>query len=183
MWSRNALPVNAARDRPTLGVSGGVLLAGALVLAGCATAPPRPTGIPNGTVNDQSSTQDPGAIGPSLVTVAQRVLGAPYRFGGATEAGFDCSGLVFFAHRELGIPVARTARAQFETSRAVAREQLSLGDLVFFRLRDSVVDHVGIYAGDNRFIHAPRAGQSVRYDSLDLPYFATRFAGFGRLRP
>jgi murein DD-endopeptidase len=183
MRSRNALPVNEFVVRRKRSLRGGVLLVAALTLAGCATAPTKPDGDPRDIAGSQSSPVDAGSVGSSLVTVAQRVLGAPYRFGGATEAGFDCSGLVFFAHRELGIPVARTARAQFESSRAVTRDELSPGDLVFFRLRDSTVDHVGIYAGENRFIHAPRAGQSVRYDSLDLPYFATRFAGAGRLHP
>ncbi len=107
-------------------------------------------------------------------------MGAPYRYGGASPAGFDCSGLVFYTHRELGLTIARTARAQFESVTPVPRATLRLGDLVFFRFAAATVDHVGIYLGDERFVHAPRTGQAVRVDSLRDPAFAMRFVSAGR---
>jgi cell wall-associated NlpC family hydrolase len=152
----------------------------ACCFAGCATDPPERLPSPRTVVVPPASAEEPSAEGLEILRAAEAQIGVPYRFGGATEAGFDCSGLVFFVHQRLGRPVARTARAQFDTLRAVDRAELAPGDLVFFRLGAAAVDHVGIYAGGGRFVHAPRTGGSVRYDSLDDPYFVRGFAGARR---
>ena len=158
-------------------------LALALLVAGC--APFRP-GTPSGpAAGGQSSTspQDAGAL------IAQQALaqsGAPYRYGGADPAsGFDCSGLVSYAHSREGISVPRTAAAQFAAARKVDADSLQAGDLVFFRLvpGSHAVTHVGIYTGQGRFVHAPQTGRSVGEASLDDPYYRERFAGAGRLYP
>ncbi len=149
-------------------------------LAGCATEPPERLPPPRTVVAPSVTVQQPSAEGLAILRAAEAQLGVPYRFGGATEAGFDCSGLVFFIHQRLGRPVARTARAQFDTLRAIDRSELTPGDLVFFRLGSGAVDHVGIYAGDGRFVHAPRTGGAVRYDTLDDSYFVRGFAGARR---
>lgn len=187
MRIRNALqvePPDPSARRPAHPSRNGLLGVVLLVLAGCATAPERPAAPAPGTMPPARApaAAEPAASpqGRSVLSLAERMVGAPYRFGGATEAGFDCSGLVFYVHRELGLSIARTARAQFESARAVDPDELQVGDLVFFRLGAAIVDHVGIYAGARRFIHAPRTGQSVRYDSLDEPYFSRSFAGARR---
>lgn len=131
---------------------------------------------------DQSPSAPLGddAPGRVLLGLAERQIGAPYRFGGASPEGFDCSGLVRWIHGEAGITVPRTAAGQQLEARPVAADALRPGDLVFFRVGGRAVDHVGIYAGDGRFLHAPRRGRTVGYDRLDDPWWAGRHAGSGR---
>ena len=162
---------------------GVALLALTLLASGC--APFRP-GMPSGPVaSEQSPLSQPG-VGAVIAQQALAQLGAPYRYGGVDPArGFDCSGLVSYAHSREGIGVPRTAAAQFAAARKVDPDALSAGDLVFFRLvpGSREVTHVGIYTGQRRFVHAPQTGRSVGEASLDDPYYRERFAGAGRLYP
>lgn len=114
-----------------------------------------------------------------LLDVAMRYLGVRYRLGGHTPCGFDCSGLVYYVFRESGISVPRTATAQYTAGRRVSRDRLKPGDLVFFsrRLSRPVVQHVGIYAGDDRFIHAPSFGLRVSFASMNDRYWRARYMG------
>jgi len=116
-----------------------------------------------------------------LLRVARGMLAVPYRFGGTTLWGLDCSGFVqkTFAFLDLGLP--RTAREQFRKGAEVAKADLSAGDLVFFRTYASYPSHVGIYLGDNRFIHASAHDRKVTIDSLDTPYYVKRYLGAKRL--
>jgi len=161
--SRPSRPI-AARSLPLL-----ALLA---LLAACTPFQPGMPGGPTGA--------DPGR---AVLQAAESRIGAPYRYGGAGPDAFDCSGLVTYAHREVGIPVPRTAAQQFAAATPVARKDLRPGDLVFFRLDGREVSHVGIYAGDDRFVHAPQRGGHVRVASLDEEHFRRSFAGAGRLLP
>jgi cell wall-associated NlpC family hydrolase len=112
--------------------------------------------------------------------VASEMVGTPYRLGGETPRGFDCSGLVHYAYGQAGVSVPRLTREQYKGSRRVSLDQLQPGDLVFFRIRGGRLSHVGIYAGDGRFIHAPSRGKRVRYARLDNPYWRKRWVGAGR---
>jgi len=116
-----------------------------------------------------------------LLRVAQRMLDVPYRFGGTTLWGLDCSGFVqkAFAFLDLGLP--RTAREQFREGAKVAKADLSPGDLVFFRTYAKYPSHVGIYLGDNRFVHASSREKKVTVESLDTPYYVKRYIGAKRL--
>lgn len=114
--------------------------------------------------------------------VAQRYEGTPYLWGGATPAGFDCSGLVQFAYAEAGIPdLPRTVTMLQSITRPVTRTQLRKGDLLFFTLRNGRRPHVGIYLGDGQFIHARSRGKQVTRAELDTPYWRQRFTGAGRI--
>lgn len=120
-------------------------------------------------------------LGERLSQLARAQLGQPYRYGGDGPGGFDCSGLALYVHGQLGVGLPRTAIEQRQQSLPLDRSELQPGDLVFFTLgRRLLVDHVGIYVGEGRFIHAPRAGSPVRLSSLDDRYYAPRFAGGGR---
>ena len=116
----------------------------------------------------------------SVVNIARDMLGTPYRYGGSSPQGFDCSGLVSYAYRQAGIQVPRTSVGQYRDSLKVPLHNLQPGDLLFFRLQPPKVSHVGIYDRDGRFIHAPSSGKSVSYASLDNPYWREHLIGAGR---
>jgi cell wall-associated NlpC family hydrolase len=157
------------------------LLACALLFAGC--TPFRP-GLPSTAVPAPGGSAASEGAGIARVAAAQ--LGAPYRYGGTEPTrGFDCSGLVYYAHAQQGVAVPRTAAQQFAAARSVDPDDLAPGDLVFYRLvpRQREVTHVGIYVGQGRFVHAPQSGRRVGEALLDDPYWRERFAGAGRLHP
>lgn len=120
-----------------------------------------------------------------VVNRALQNIGVPYRFGGNNpKSGFDCSGLVTHVYREaLGIALPRTSRQLASVGSPVAATDLRPGDLVFFNTRGAANSHVGIYLGDGRFIHAPRARTLVRIDRLDDPGYVNIFEGARRLDP
>jgi cell wall-associated NlpC family hydrolase len=119
----------------------------------------------------------------AMLQAAESRIGTPYRYGGAGPDAFDCSGLVAYAHGQVGVSVPRTAAEQFSAATPVPRQELRPGDLVFFRLSGRQVSHVGIYAGGDRFVHAPQRGGHVRVASLDDEVFRRGFAGAGRFLP
>ena len=118
--------------------------------------------------------------GEDLADYALTLRGTPYRYGGAARGGFDCSGLVFYTHRQLGLAVPRTSRDQARKAEQVKPRKLQRGDLVFFRIGSRRVNHVGIYIGEKRFVHAPGAGKPVTVNSLDDEFYAERFESAGR---
>lgn len=135
-------------------------------LTGCASAPPE-------------STPPYAAHQPALDAVVSQ-LGAPYRYGGATPRGFDCSGLVYYSYRKAGIRVPRSTISQYRHAQPVALSDIQPGDLLFFRLAFHSISHVGIYAGNGRFIHAPSKGEVVSYSSLKNLYWKKRLVAAGR---
>jgi len=116
-----------------------------------------------------------------LITIAKKLLDTPYKFGGNTTLGIDCSAYVRKAYSLLEVKLPRTAREQFKTGQPVEKDELSAGDLVFFRTYASFPSHVGIYIGNNLFIHASSMAKKVTIDSLDTPYYLKRFIGAKRL--
>jgi cell wall-associated NlpC family hydrolase len=110
--------------------------------------------------------------------------GTPYRFGGTSENGLDCSGLVWVSFASAGIKLPRSSQEQFFATERIGRNDLRPGDLVFFktgRTKKRAVDHVGIYIGNNQFLHAPRRGKPVSVASLDEQYWRQRYIGAGRV--
>ena len=112
-----------------------------------------------------------------LLQKALALLGTPYRWGGTSpDGGFDCSGMVGYVFRSaLGIELPRVARAMAKDGEKVDRSSLAAGDLVFFSRRGKRVDHVGIYVGEGRFVHAPRTGKDVEVSSLTEGYWSRKF--------
>jgi cell wall-associated NlpC family hydrolase len=150
-----------------------------LALAGCSSSPPPLEGR-----RDWDGSGGASSLrnrGEELANFALNLRGVRYRYGGATRAGFDCSGLVFYSHQQLGMTVPRTSRDQAEEARQIKQNKLRRGDLVFFKIGSRQVNHVGIYIGDRRFVHAPGAGKPVSVHSLDDEYYAQRFSSAGRL--
>lgn len=122
----------------------------------------------------------PSTAAPTVIGTARQMLGAPYRYGGTSPGGFDCSGLVNYAYRSAGIRIPRTSSEQFQQSNRVSLQDLQPGDLLFFRLSPPKISHVAIYDRDGRFIHAPSSGKRVSYASLDNPYWRKHLVGAGR---
>lgn len=119
----------------------------------------------------------------TMVSTALSMLGTKYRFGGETpNAGFDCSGLVIYAaEKSLGLKLPRQSADLAHEGIAVKSSELKRGDLVFFNTRGHRYSHVGIYLGDQKFVHAPRSGSVVRIESLETSYWKKRYNGARRL--
>lgn len=124
-----------------------------------------------------------GSEASQLANQALGYLGIRYRFGGSSpETGFDCSGLVLNVFRNaIGLDLPRTAAEMARVGDRISRQELKPGDLVFFNTMRRAFSHVGIYLGDNRFVHAPATGGKVRIEKLSARYWTDRFNGARRL--
>lgn len=116
-----------------------------------------------------------------LIAFAKKLLNIPYRFGGNSLLGIDCSGYVKKVYSTIGVNLPRSAREQYSEGDPVDKDELSVGDLVFFRTYASFPSHVGIYLGNNLFIHASSKSRKVTIDSLETPYYFKRFIGAKRV--
>ena len=113
------------------------------------------------------------------------LVGTPYHWGGNTpQSGFDCSGLVVYVFREIaGVSLPRTTQDMYALDLAdVRRDRLQGGDLVFFNTSGRDISHVGIYVGQDRFVHAPNEGGTVRLDYLSNVYWNQHYSGARRVR-
>jgi len=117
-----------------------------------------------------------------LVKTARRFIGTPYRWGGTSQSnGFDCSGLTMTVYRLNGMDLPRNAYGQFHAGTRISRKNLQAGDLVFFATgKTDRISHVGIYSGEDKFIHAPGRGKRIRTASLSNSYFSKRYKGARR---
>jgi peptidoglycan DL-endopeptidase CwlO len=137
------------------------------------------TVAPVASSNPSSSVSSGPAPPPthsSVVAIAEQYLGVPYRWGGASPSGFDCSGLVMYVFAQVGVSLPHSSYAQYGMGSPVSRDQLQPGDLVFF----DGLGHVGIYVGGGSFIHAPHTGDVVRISSLS-GWYASSYVGARRI--
>ena len=136
------------------------------VLAGCASQdfPSRPA-------------VDSGAD--RAVAVALQQVGVPYRYGGASPSGFDCSGLVHYAYARVGKNVPRTTATLWSGLQPIDDSDIRTGDVLFFRI-DGKMSHVGMYIGNNEFVHAPSSGRVVEIESLRSDFYERAFIRAGR---
>ena len=113
-----------------------------------------------------------------IVRTARQYLGVKYANGGVTPRGFDCSGYVMYVYEKNGILLPRSVKSQYKAGKKIGPRQIKPGDLVFFKTsKRKRYSHVGIYVGDNLFIHAPRTGKRISYAGLDNPYWKKRYIG------
>lgn len=138
-----------------------------LALGGCSTVP---------------LDSAPDVVGERAARYALEMKGKPYRYGGNTPRGFDCSGLVQYSYARAGARVPRTTEALWDASHRVPTRQLRTGDLLFFNQNGKRSAHVAIYLGEDRFVHAPATGKNVSLANLNDPYWRRHFQGARRPR-
>jgi cell wall-associated NlpC family hydrolase len=137
----------------------------ALALVSCATTRPPPAASAGSTKPGNTATADRAAA------LAAQMVGKPYKYGGSSPSGFDCSGLVQYSFKQAGVSLPHNTVQQRSASRLINAAELRRGDLLFFNQEGKKYGHVGIYLGDGRFVHAPSSGKSVRSDVLSNPYW------------
>jgi len=171
--------------RPTILVATILLVA---ALSGCSNAmrwqdegDVAPLGIPATPTNSSAhALAGANSARHAAADTAVAMIGKPYRYGGSTPSGFDCSGLVQYSYSSAGVKVPRTSRAQFGSAVAITLTEAEPGDLLFFSYEDKI-SHVAIYLGDERFVHAPSSGKQVSVASLRDPHYQQHFVRAGRL--
>ena len=136
-----------------------------LALAGCSSTPQK------APVAGSGSTRPTADIAGQAAGYAQTMIGKPYRYGGTSPKGFDCSGLVFYSYKQAGVALPHSTDKQRSAARSIKIAELRRGDLLFLNQEGKKYGHVAIYVGDGKFVHAPSSGKSVRSDRLDSPYW------------
>lgn len=140
-----------------------------------------PTAKNQPTAPQKKSTKSTSAnIRQSIVKISKKYIGTPYKYGGNSPRGFDCSGFVGYVYKQKGYNLPRTSAAQYAQLSPVKSPRA--GDLVFFR-NGRGIGHVGLYIGNGKMIHAPSKGESVRIESIEKPNWQRRYAGARSLLP
>lgn len=127
----------------------------------------------------RQSVARPIKVGEKAAAIALQQVGVPYRYGGTTTSGFDCSGLVQFSYRRAGKSVPRTTGQLWDTVRTVRHDDLQAGDLLFFNI-EGKMSHVGMYIGRQQFVHAPSSGRTVTVAKLTSPFYSSALIRAGR---
>lgn len=122
---------------------------------------------------------DIAEIRDSIVKSAELHVGVPYRFGGAQPGGFDCSGLIQHAYKQAGFFVPMGVKSQNTFFKRTGSPQK--GDILFFRIKGTNLSHVGLYLGNNKFVHAPYEGKRVVYANMNDVYWKNRYAHAGTI--
>ncbi len=122
-----------------------------------------------------------GSVREDLVDTATSLAGVPYREGGQTLTGFDCSGFTQYVFHQHGVTLPRLTREQYQIGHAIAAQDLRPGDLVFFTTVAPGASHVGVAVNQNEFVHAPSERGVVRIERLSGRYWASRFVGARRV--
>ena len=165
-------------------LAGTALLALVCLLSACSSTPPRSTASRDTGLRTRGAPiHDPSAGLEEISIEAMALVGTPYRYGGNTpDSGFDCSGLVrYVVQRAASVNLPRTAAEMGRRGTLLDRRDVASGDLVFFNTTGQPNSHVGIYVGQNRFVHAPATGGTVRLEDMTKSYWASRYMGARRV--
>jgi cell wall-associated NlpC family hydrolase len=155
----------------------GAALSLLIVLSACSSQPSHVSDAGQNASRVPPSVDSPSARAASIATAQ---VGVPYRYGGSSPSGFDCSGLVYFSYGQAGKSVPRTTSGLWLGAEPVGRGELRTGDVLFFRI-EGKVSHVGMYLDDGQFVHAPASGRRVSVESLDSEFYRQAFIRGGRL--
>ena len=167
--------------QPSTRISGfATIVIVAAMLSACGSSASRPDhDTYRNAAQHRAAAADP--VAELAVSVAMQQVGTPYRYGGNGPSGFDCSGLVHYSYLQAGKRVPRTTGQLWDSSTTVDRAQLQAGDLLFFKVGGKM-QHVGLYVGGDRFVHAPSTGKRVSVESLHSDYYRQALLRAGRLR-
>lgn len=132
------------------------------------------------TVSSSGTSSSGTGIGAKLVEEAKKHLGKKYVWGATGPNTFDCSGLTQYCHKKLGINIPRTSLEQSKSGKLVSKSNLQVGDLIFWKTTSAPVGHVGMYIGNNQFIHAPNSRSVVKIDNLNNSYYANKYVNARR---
>lgn len=132
------------------------------------------------TVSSSGTSSSGAGIGAKLVEEAKKHLGKKYVWGATGPNTFDCSGLTQYCHKKLGINIPRTSLEQSKSGKLVSKSNLQVGDLIFWKTTSAPVGHVGMYIGNNQFIHAPNSRSVVKIDNLNNSYYANKYVNARR---
>ena len=185
-WYGTVITRRSPEPRRALALVATILVAAAI--SGCSNAmrwQDEGTVAPRGVPAKPATSAAPASAGANLArhaaaNTAVAMIGKPYRYGGSTPNGFDCSGLVQYSYASVGLKAPRTSRAQYGSAVAITLTDAEPGDLLFFSYDDKI-SHVAIYLGDERFVHAPSSGKQVSVASLRDPHYHQHFVRAGRL--
>ena len=137
------------------------------------------------TIQNDSTSSSAGASnstsssrGSEVLAYAMKFVGYPYVYGGSSPSGFDCSGFTSYVYKHFGVSLSRTAAGQYSNGTVVSRANLQVGDLVMF---GSPINHVGIYAGGGRIVHAANPSRGVTTDTINSGYYNTHYVGARRI--
>lgn len=133
--------------------------------------------------SEETATDPYQTKGMQAASLAMAQIGKPYRYGGHSPLGFDCSGLVMYVYGLVDVILPRTAAEQAERGHRVSLSGAEPGDLIFFEVNGGSVSHVGIYVGDGMFVHAPNSGQTVQQERVDSAWWRQRLVEVRRLVP
>ena len=150
-----------------------------LSLAACSSNPAAPPAVKQPSSGQVVTRVERTTAGARAAAVALDQVGVPYRYGGSTPSGFDCSGLVQYSYTRAGVRVPRTTGQLWSASNPVGSDELRAGDLLFFSI-EGKMSHVGVYLGQQRFVHAPQSGRKVSVASLNSPFYRAAFLRAGR---
>lgn len=126
-------------------------------------------------------TAQASGAGQAIVDTAMKYMGVPYVWGGTSASGFDCSGLVYYVYKECGYTINRTAASIYQNGVAVDRSQLQVGDAICFSSYSNSIGHVGIYIGNEQFIHASSSDGVVTIGDLNSTYYTKNYVGARRI--
>jgi murein DD-endopeptidase len=153
-----------------------LLVAALLGLSGCAEQPITGPGAAPMVPEPALQTAPELSRAGDAAVYAMAQLGSPYKFGGTSPAGFDCSGLVRYSYGLAGVALPRETREQRKVTRRLEPEDdVATGDLLFYSYGKNGSLHVGLYVGNREFVHAPSSGGKVRVEPMDAPHWKKRF--------
>jgi cell wall-associated NlpC family hydrolase len=154
------------------------VVAAASIAAGCSSNEI----VPAGSQQRSENAVRPARVsvaGNRAATIALQQVGTPYRYGGKSPNGFDCSGLAYYSYAQIGKSIPRTTSGQWSALSPIDARNMRAGDLLFFNISGKM-SHVGIYVGGGRFVHAPSSGKVVSVESLASDFYRDAFIRAGR---